>query len=112
MMFMKILKGKLLTVFGLNLYTGKGDADYIRPTPKMSKGIISHTNYYRQEFHPTFHPLVYKMINSLSLQAALFQKHLDPFYDRFLVESFHHDLCAPVEESEIEIHPSSKKIEG
>ena len=84
--------------FGLNVYTGKRDADFIRPSPKMSKAIIAETEYYRDNFDPTFLPLVYKIINSLTVQATAFQRSVDPFYDRFLVECFHHDRCTLKEE--------------
>ena len=66
----------------------------------MSKKIINETEYYRDQFNPTFHPLVYKMINAMTLQASAFQKQLDPFYDKFLIETYHHDLCRHVEEVE------------
>ena len=100
--------------FGLNVYTGKRGADYIRPSPKMSDAIISKTEYYRQEFNPTFHPLVYKMVNDLTVQATSFQKKLDPIYDRFLIESYYHDLCSELDENEKgttdENHSLNKKV--
>ena len=97
--------------YGLNVYTGNRDAEYIRKSPKMSKKIIKETEYYRDQFNPTFHPLVYKMINAMTLQASAFQKQLDPFYDKFLIETYHHDLCKHVEEVEAsENADSSKRI--
>ena len=76
------------TCFGLNAYTGKKNAKYVRPSPKMSKQSTTFSEYYRETFDPTFHPLVYKMLNELSNQAGDFQKHTDPVYDRFLFECF------------------------
>ena len=72
---------------GMNLYFGKKNAAYVRPTPKMSKESILDTEYYRQHFDCTFHPLIYKMINELTTQAEHFQKCFDPIYDRFLFNS-------------------------
>lgn len=74
--------------FGLNAYTGKKNAKYVRPSPKMSKQSSTFSEYYRESFDSTFHPLVYKMLNELSIQAGDFQKHTDPVYDRFLFECF------------------------
>ena len=74
--------------FGLNAYTGKKSAEYVRPSPRMSKASTTRSEYYRSSFDSTFHPLIYKLINQLSSQASQFQKNGDPVYDRFLYEAF------------------------
>ena len=73
---------------GLNTYIGKKSAAYVRPTPKMSRGSISSSEYYREQFDPTFLPLIYKLINKLSDQAQVFQIVVDPVYDKFLLECY------------------------
>ena len=72
---------------GMNLYFGKKTAAYVRPTPKMSQLSSLESEYYREEFDPTFYPLIYKMVNQLTDQAEHFQKCCDPIYDRFLFDS-------------------------
>ena len=71
----------------MNLYFGRKNAAYVRPTPKMSQVSSLHSEYYREEFDPTFYPLIYKMVNQLTDQAEHFQKCCDPIYDRFLFDS-------------------------
>ena len=73
---------------GLNTYIGKKSAAYVRPTPKMSRGSISSSEYYREQFDPTFLPYIYKLINKLSDQAQVFQTAVDPVYDKFLLECY------------------------
>ena len=67
--------------FRVNVYVGKKNADYVRPSPRMSKLATLMSEYYRQHFNPTLHPIVYKMVNSLTTQALDFQKGVDPVYD-------------------------------
>ena len=52
----------------------------------MSEDSIQKSEYYREDFDPTLHPFIYKMINLLSPQANDFQKAVDPIYDYFLVQ--------------------------
>ena len=53
----------------------------------MSEDSIQKSEYYREDFDPTLHPFIYKMVNLLSSQANDFQKAVDPIYDHFLVQS-------------------------
>ena len=53
----------------------------------MCQSSISVSEYYREHFDPTLHPLLYKLVNHLTSQAGDFQKAVDPVYDRFLLES-------------------------
>jgi len=74
--------------FGLNTYTGKKAASYVRATPKMSKESTTLSEYYRDSFDPTFLPVIYKLMNKLSDQAQTFQAAVDPVYDSFLSACF------------------------
>ena len=87
--------------FGLNVYIGKKSAPYVRATPKTSKRSTTLAEYYREEFDPTFLPIVYKLLNRLSDQAQIFQSSLDPVFDKFLAECFSRD--------NYEIHKPPKK---
>ena len=71
---------------GLNTYLGKRKASYVRPSPTMSQGAATKSEYHRQDWNPTFHPLVYKLVNALTAQATRFQHLADPIYDKFLLE--------------------------
>ena len=42
------------------------------------------SEYYRKQWDPTFHPLLYHMLQDLSYQANNFQKSVDPIYHTFL----------------------------
>ena len=68
---------------GLNVYAGLKGAEYVRPTPQMSKGAVLLSQYFRKNFNPTFMPLIYKLINQLSQDAGLYQTYSDRIYDRF-----------------------------
>ena len=68
----------------INTYAGKVTVPYVWQTPKTSKGSVSKTEYYRNDFNPNFHPLIYQMLNTLSQQASLHQKLVNPVYDKFL----------------------------
>ena len=75
---------------GLNTYTGKKSASYVRPTPRTSKTNATKSEYFRQQFNPMFHPLIHKLVNQLSHQAKSFQIAVDHVYDRFLSECYFH----------------------
>ena len=53
----------------------------------MSQSTIPLSEYYREHFDPTHHPILYKLINQLTSQALDFQKSVDPVYNCFLLES-------------------------
>ena len=53
----------------------------------MSQSSIQKSEYYCEDFDPTLHPVIYKMVNLLASQANDFQKAVDPIYDHFLVQS-------------------------
>ena len=72
---------------GLNVYMGKKNSEFVRPTPKMSVTASSLSEYYRKEWDPTYHPILYNMVRDLSDQAGEFQKRVDPVYHQFLVDS-------------------------
>ena len=74
--------------FGLNAYIGKKNAEYVRPSPKMSTENIGKSEYYRSTFDSTFLPLIYKMLNELSIKCESFQMSADPIYDKFLLSCF------------------------
>ena len=74
---------------GVNVYVGKKNADFVRPTPKMSQSATHKSEYYREHFDPTLHPVLYKVVNELPSQALDFQKAVDPVYDKFLLESLY-----------------------
>jgi len=74
--------------FGLNAYIGKKNAEYVRPTPKMSTANTGKSEYYRSTFDSTFLPLIYKMLNELSIKCESFQISADPIYDKFLLSCF------------------------
>ena len=42
------------------------------------------SEYYRKQWDPTFHPLLYHMLQDLSYQANNFQNSVDPIYHTFL----------------------------
>ncbi len=69
--------------FGLNTYTGKKDAGYVRPTPRMSKESTTYSEYFRQDFDPTFMPLVHDLVTKLSHCATTFQRFTDSIFDSF-----------------------------
>ena len=71
---------------GLNTYLGKRKASYVRPSPTMSQGAATKSEYHRQDWNPTSHPIVYKLVNALTAQATCFQNLADPIYDKFLLE--------------------------
>ena len=71
---------------GLNTYLGKRKASFVRPLPKMSQDAAMKSEYYRQEWNPTFHPIIYKLVNALTAQATRYQHLADPIYDKFLLE--------------------------
>ena len=71
---------------GLNTYLGKRKASFVRPSPKMSQDAAMKSEYYRQEWNPTFHPIIYKLVNALTAQATRYQHLADPIYDKFLLE--------------------------
>ena len=66
------------------MYTGKVSAKYVRETPSSSKESVNDREYYRKEFDPTYHPLIYDLVKELQEQAEEFQIAVDPAYDRFL----------------------------
>ena len=74
--------------FGLNAYIGKKNAEYVRPSPKMSTENTGKSEYYRSTFDSTFLPLIYKMLNELSIKCESFQISADPIYDKFLLLCF------------------------
>ena len=86
--------------FGVNIYVGKKNADYVRPTPKMSESSIHMSEYYREKFDPTLHPVLYKLVNELTSQAINFQKSVDPVFDRFLLESLYVNQEANISDGE------------
>ena len=52
----------------------------------MSQDAATKLEYYRQEWNPTFHPIIYKLVNALTAQATRYQHLADPIYDKFLLE--------------------------
>ena len=56
----------------------------MRETPSSSKESVNDREYYRKEFDPTYHPLIYDLMKNLVKQAEEFQIAVDPVYDRFL----------------------------
>ena len=42
--------------FGLNAYIGRKNAQYVRPSPRMSTENTTKSKYYRSNFDPTFLP--------------------------------------------------------
>ena len=70
--------------FGLNVYMGKKNSSCVRPTPKMCQTSTIDSEYYRKQWDPTFHSLLYHMLQDLSYQANNFQKSVDPIYQTFL----------------------------
>ena len=71
---------------GLNAYLRKRNAEYVGPSPKMSKESTTNSKFYRKDWDPTFHSLIYKVINNLTSQAVHFQPVVDIVYDKFLLE--------------------------
>ena len=71
---------------GLNTYTGKKSADFVRPSPRMEKEAANLSEYFRKHFDPTYLPLIYKLVNELSKTAGNFQNVADKVFDRFQLE--------------------------
>ena len=67
------------------MYTGKVSAKYVRETPSSSKESVNDREYYRKEFDPTYHPLIYQLVKELQEQAEEFQIAVDPVSDKYLI---------------------------
>ena len=76
--------------FGTNVYGGPKASNRVRKSPRMAMESTSKSQYSRQDFDPTFIPLVYKLLNILSEKAVLFQTAADRVYDQFLLDT--HEL--------------------